>query len=180
MTFPFAAISAGTESDEDQMVRRASRGDRAAFGELYNRYARLIHAILLARVPPADAEDLVQEVFMSAFRKLAELRNPDAFRGWLTAIARNRATEFHRQKPRLARDATTAVAAGYDEALAVLDIIRKLPEAYRETLILRLIEGMTGPEIAARTGLTPDSVRVNLFRGMKLLRQELGGKDRHE
>ena len=50
-----------------------------------------------------------------------------------------------------------------------------LPEAYRDTLVLRLVEGMTGPEIARRTGLTPDSVRVNLCRGMKLLRQALDG-----
>ena len=47
-------------------------------------------------------------------------------------------------------------------------------EAYRETLALRLVEGMTGPEIAERTGLTPGSVRVNLHRGMKLLRERLG------
>ena len=51
----------------------------------------------------------------------------------------------------------------------MLDIVRSLPDAYRETLVLRLVEGMTGPEIATRTGLTPASVRVNLHRGMKLL-----------
>jgi RNA polymerase sigma-70 factor (ECF subfamily) len=59
------------------------------------------------------------------------------------------------------------------EALAVLETIRALPEAYRETLVLRLVEGMTGPEIAERTGLTAASVRVNLHRGMKLLREKL-------
>ena len=48
-----------------------------------------------------------------------------------------------------------------------------MPEAYSETLTLRLVEGMTGPEIAARTGLTPASVRVNLHRGMKLLREQV-------
>ena len=53
-------------------------------------------------------------------------------------------------------------------------MIRSLPEAYRETLILRLVEGMTGPEIAARTGLTAGSVRVNLYRGMQQLREKLG------
>ena len=53
----------------------------------------------------------------------------------------------------------------------VLDLIRQLPEAYRETMLMRLLEGMTGPEIARRTGLTPDSVRVNLCRGMKMLRE---------
>jgi RNA polymerase sigma-70 factor (ECF subfamily) len=60
------------------------------------------------------------------------------------------------------------------EALAVLAAIRELPDAYRETLVLRLVEGMTGPEIAARTGLTAGSVRVNLHRGMKQLRERLG------
>ena len=56
------------------------------------------------------------------------------------------------------------------------DAIRSLPNTYRETLILRLVEGMTGPEIAARTGLTHGSVRVNLHRGMQQLRQVLGRK----
>jgi RNA polymerase sigma-70 factor (ECF subfamily) len=62
------------------------------------------------------------------------------------------------------------------DAFLVLDQIRSLPEAYRETLILRLVEGMTGPEIAVQTGLTPDSVRVNLCRGMKMLRELLEAK----
>jgi RNA polymerase sigma-70 factor (ECF subfamily) len=59
------------------------------------------------------------------------------------------------------------------EALAALAAIQSLPEAYRETLVLRLVEGMTGDEIARRTGLTPASVRVNLHRGMKRLREVL-------
>ena len=58
----------------------------------------------------------------------------------------------------------------------MLETIRQLPDAYRETLILRLVEGMTGPEIAVRTGLTAASVRVNLHRGMKLLREKLGAR----
>ena len=49
-----------------------------------------------------------------------------------------------------------------------------MPDAYRETLVLRLVEGMTGPEIAERTGLTAGSVRVHLHRGLKLLRERLG------
>jgi len=61
------------------------------------------------------------------------------------------------------------------EAARALDAIRNLPEAYRETLMMRLVEGMSGPEISARTGLTPGSVRVNLHRGMQMLRGALGG-----
>jgi RNA polymerase sigma-70 factor (ECF subfamily) len=56
----------------------------------------------------------------------------------------------------------------------VLAHLRKLPPAYRETLALRLIAGLTGPQIAAATGLTHASVRVNLCRGMALLRESLG------
>lgn len=174
MTLPAVATAGTLAHDEEALVRAAARGDRAAFGELYSRHARVVHAILLARVPVSDAEDLVQEVFISAFQKLPSLRAPGAFRGWLCAIARNHANDFHRstRKP-VQGNREDHRPAGYDDALIILDAIRKLPEAYRETLIMRLVEGMTGPEIAARTGLTHESVRVNLFRGMKLLRGEL-------
>src|ERR1700684_2871306 len=84
-------------SDENGLIRAAATGDRAAFGELYVRYARLVHGILLARVPPAEADDLVQDVFLRAMRQLRGLRTAAAFRGWLAAIARNRAMDYFRQ-----------------------------------------------------------------------------------
>src|SRR6476469_4005111 len=83
--------------EEVALVRSATEGDRNAFGELYVRYARMVHAILLARVPAGDAEDLVQDVFMAAMRQLRGLRTAAAFRGWLGAIARNRAVDYHRE-----------------------------------------------------------------------------------
>ena len=163
--------------EDDRLIAAAAGGDRAAFGELYVRYARMVHGILLARVPPAVAEDLVQDVFLAAMRQLRLLRTAAAFRGWLGAIARNRAVDYFREARRHApiEEAPPASApSGSGDALVVLDLIRRLPAAYREPLVLRLVEGMTGPEIAARTGLSPDSVRVNLCRGMKLLRDLLG------
>lgn len=171
---------AGHATEDARLVREARQGDERAFAHLYDRYARVIHGVLLARAPRADVEDLLQDVFISAWNRLDALRDPAAFGGWLAMIARNRATDFHRQSVESvelpdnleAHDGTAARA----EALAVLDVIRGLPEAYRETLVLRLVEGMTGPEIADRTGLTPASVRVNLHRGMKLLREKLEDK----
>jgi RNA polymerase sigma-70 factor (ECF subfamily) len=62
----------------------------------------------------------------------------------------------------------------------VLDVIRTLSDSYRETLVLRLVEGLSGPEIARRTGLTEGSVRVNLHRGMRLLREKLGFHEGHD
>ena len=158
-------------------VASARSGDRAAFGRLYERYLPMVHGLLLARVPREEAEDLVQEVFMQALRRLSTLREPAAFGGWLAMIARNRAHDFFRRS-RSEMDLPEEIPAKKDsmdiEAHAALAAIRRLPEAYRETLILRLVEGMSGPEIAARTGLTPGSVRVNLHRGMTQLREILG------
>lgn len=98
--------------DHAALVIDARRGDAGAFGELYRRFGRLVHGLLLARIPADDAADVAQEVFMQPWTMLGTLREPEAFGTW----------------------------------------------------------------IAALTGLTPASVRVNLHRGFRLLRQRLGGR----
>jgi RNA polymerase sigma-70 factor (ECF subfamily) len=164
------------KSPEALLVEEVRRGDRDAFGQLYDLYGPMVHGILLARVPFDEVDDLVQDVFLSAFKRIQSLREVGAFGGWLAMIARNRAIDFHRRKRETEElPENLARRASVDpEAAEALRLIRTLPDAYKETLVLRLVEGMTGPEIAERTGLTPASVRVNLHRGMKLLREKLG------
>jgi len=158
------------------LVRAVLEGDRDGFSRLYDLYAPLVHGILLARVPRVEVDDLVQDIFLHAFRKLHTLRDGAAFGPWIAMIARNRAIDFHRRSRETVEinDEVRGSAQQDSRAAEILELIRNLPEAYRETLVLRLVEGMTGPEIAARTGLTAASVRVNLHRGMKLLREKLG------
>jgi RNA polymerase sigma-70 factor (ECF subfamily) len=167
---------------DELVVASARRGDRAAFGRLFEQFAPMVHGILLARVAPADADDLVQEVFLTALEKIAALRDAGAVGAWLAMIARNLATDGQRaQRPLVPLAHEPAHHdAPRSEAAEVLAIIRALPEAYREPLVLRLVEGMSGPEIAERVGLTPDSVRVNLHRGMQLLRARLGVEAKDE
>jgi RNA polymerase sigma-70 factor, ECF subfamily len=169
--------------EDDSLVSAARDGDRAAFGCLYDRYARMVHGILLARVPPREVDDLVQEVFLSALRQLHALRDVSRFGAWLGTITRNRANDYFRRATPVEKvtepvsenqaESQKTNHAAEQEADVILAVVRALPEAYREPLILRLVEGMTGPEIAERTGLTHGSVRVNLFRGMRLLREKL-------
>ena len=168
--------------EDERMVLAARDGDRASFGRLYERYARMVHGVLLARVPVQDVDDLTHDVFLRALHRLSALREIGKFGAWLAAIARNMANDYHRNavpKETLPDEAPgneanpAATAADEEYAARVLEVIRSLPDAYRETLILRLVEGMTGPEIAARTGLTAGSVRVNLHRGMQQLRAKL-------
>jgi RNA polymerase sigma-70 factor (ECF subfamily) len=158
------------------LVKAVLEGDRDCFSKLFDLYAPLVHGILLARVPRAEVDDLVQDIFLHAFKKLHTLRDSAAFGPWIAMIARNRAVDFHRRSRETVEITDDLRGSDKQEARAaeILELIRSLPDAYRETLVLRLVEGMTGPEIAARTGLTAASVRVNLHRGMKLLREKLG------
>jgi RNA polymerase sigma-70 factor (ECF subfamily) len=181
VTTDWPAVNNATceDSDDETLVKAAQHGDRSAFGLLYQHYVRMVHGILLSRVPSMAAEDLVHDVFLQALPRMKSLRDTSRFGPWLAAIARNRAMDFHRRaKPDSALDDQVASIEGshrseiaVEDGITLLNTVRELPEAYREPLILRFVEGMTGPEIAARTGLTPGSVRVNLHRGMRLLRE---------
>ncbi|HEX8881256.1 MAG TPA: sigma-70 family RNA polymerase sigma factor [Candidatus Acidoferrum sp.] len=177
---------------DDELVSAARAGDRSAFGLLYDRYARMVHGILLCRVPPREVDDLVQEVFLLVLRQLPSLRDISRFAAWLGTITRNRANDYYRKASPVDRAAHAASEeqaesrtndhTAEQEAALTLAVLRTLPDTYRESLTLRLVEGMTGPEIAERLGLTHGSVRVNLHRGMHLLREKLAekGKTRGE
>lgn len=160
-------------------VASARRGDRQAFAALHGHFAGLVHAVVVARAPPSDAPDLVQDVFVQLMQRLSTLEDDLAFPAWLMQLARNRAARHTRDERRhepLPDEVGLAAAdrSGAPDVRRVVAALQALPEAYAETLAMRLIEGMTGPEIAEKTGLTPGSVRVNLHRGMQQLRRALG------
>ena len=174
------------------------RGDREAMTSVYQHYVPSV--VKLAQQgfnfesaggrfrfqglgTSADLYDLVHDVFLRALPRLSALRDPARFGAWLAAITRNRANDYHRhtvEEVELPEDlsgdrveSNAAGGAGDAEAAFLLAVVRGLPDTYREILLLRLVEGMTGPEIAARTGLKHGSVRVNLHRGMQQLRAKL-------
>ncbi|MBK8975637.1 MAG: sigma-70 family RNA polymerase sigma factor [Planctomycetes bacterium] len=168
-----------------RLALRAKRGDRVAFERLWRGHAVLMRAILSSIAPAAHADDLLQDVALAAWRSIGALRDPQRFRPWLCEISRNvgrrarlRSTQC-RDVPleEVAERLTGAPHASLGaEAGEVLDAIAALPECHRETLRLRLFLTMSGAEIARRTGMTTGSVRVNLCRGMRLLRERLGAQ----
>src|SRR5258708_13478553 len=176
MTQPLSAPETAEPSVEATLIEAVLNGERDRFARLYEMYAPMVHGILLARVPRAEVDDLVQDIFLHALRKLHTLRNSDAFGGWLAMITRNRAMDFYRSsKETVEVTEKTAVAKSPNRtALEILDLIRSLPEAYRETLALRFVEGMTGPEIPSPTAPTPPPLRLNLPRQVKLLPERMG------
>jgi RNA polymerase sigma-70 factor (ECF subfamily) len=170
------------------LVPKAQLGDRAARAALYEEFAPTVHAIALAHVGRQSADDVTQDVFCTVFASLSRLRDPGAFAGFLSTSARNASRDLLRRDQRAPRaipdDARHAMpdeaaASPADAAEAsetterVFEAVQQLPEAYREPLLLRLVSGLSGTEIAARTGMTHGSVRVNLTRGMAMLRERL-------
>jgi len=160
------------------LVRAAQDGDGQAFETLHDRYVRLVYAVLLGKLGPDEASDAAQDVFFRAWRQLDQLRDPDAFGAWLCAIARNvarmrvRAAPVHVPLPAELASTEPSVHASLD-AEFILDQLRTLPEKLREPLTLRLVDGMSGVEIAELTGLTHGTVRVYLHEGMRMLRARL-------
>lgn len=174
---PEPSIEPMTVFDLVRVIRDARRGAQPAFAQLYRRYSPLVHGILLGRFRPALADELTQECFVTAFARLSQLKEDHKFGPWIATTARRiQASEAAYE---VAADSLPEMGAASTspedstEAAQILRTIAVLPEAYRETLLLRLVEGLSGQEIAALTGLTPESVRVNLHRGMEKLRAAL-------
>src|SRR4030095_470344 len=110
------------------LIRAVLEGDRDQYGRLYSLYAPLVHGILLARVPRGEAEDLVQDIFLHALRKLDTLRDLNAFGPWIGMIARNRAMDFHRKSRETVdlSDDLKSTDSTENKAAEILEIIRSL------------------------------------------------------
>lgn len=173
-----------SEASWRELVVPAQQGDRDARASLYAEFASTVHAIALAHVGREHADDVTQDVFCTVFTTLPRLREPAAFAGFLCTAARNaardhlrrvRRTPVHVSHEDLVDESRSPAAKASEEETTerVLSALQSLPDAYRETLMLRLVSGLSGPEIAERTGMTHGSVRVNLTRGMGQLRERL-------
>jgi RNA polymerase sigma-70 factor, ECF subfamily len=175
---------------DDILVERAQRGDHAAFEELVRRSSRLIYArILLDTGDAHQAEDLLQETLLTAFRTIGQLTEPARFRSWLLKIAQNIAIDAARRDARKKRTPEPAVLKlrqdameekGPEEQLEqdelrdrLLAILRDLPAEYRLPLTLRYLVGADYDTIQLQMGLSNGSLRGLLHRGMKMLRAEM-------
>ncbi|MEL6796356.1 MAG: sigma-70 family RNA polymerase sigma factor, partial [Planctomycetota bacterium] len=143
---------------ESDLIRRASGGDAEAAGLLWQEHRRWVAAVVLAHKPrEADLEDLLQEVALVVVEKLHQLTEPEAFKGWLRAVAVNTARATGRKQTRrkgilkLAQSELSNDATKHDDAdpsgvgkmdraersRQLIDLVGDLPEAYRECVLLR-------------------------------------------
>jgi RNA polymerase sigma-70 factor (ECF subfamily) len=174
---------------EAALVLASQAGDRKAFEQLVRRTARLVFARLYLETRRSrEAEDLVQETFLTAWRSIRQVTDPAGFRTWLLAIAKTVAIDAARHDGRKKRsgvrisgevlDRMPSTSAGPLEAVtaeesrqAVLKLLAEMPEEYRMPLMLRYLHDFDYDTIGQQLGLTNGSLRGMLNRGMTMLRQ---------
>ncbi|MHC4914170.1 MAG: RNA polymerase sigma factor [Planctomycetota bacterium] len=156
-----------------ELAERARAGDADAFGELFVRHAGAVRAQLLGRVPAGGADDVVQEAFLIAWREMRSLRDPARFGAWVRRIAANLASAAARRRPAAAARAPSPAAADDLRDVAVREAVASLPDHYRIPIWLRYAEGLSGPEVAERLGVSHAALRVVLHRGTRILREKL-------
>ena len=173
--------------DDSVLVLQAQSGNQSSYEQLIRRYARLVWSSIYGIVDPSWNEDVVQETFIKGWQSLSDLREPDRFRGWILAIARNEALQ-HSMKTARHNDIIENIYGERSRTIAQEPVdkkesvdlngqlhsaLRQLPERYRLPLTLRYLEGLDYNKISNVLGLTDGSLRGLLNRGMRMLRQNI-------
>jgi RNA polymerase sigma-70 factor (ECF subfamily) len=176
--------------DDAELVASARAGDQGAFATLVGRYEARIVRLVRGMVPESDTEDVTQEAFLKAYRKLGNFDGRSSFYTWLFRIAANTAMDW-RKKERHRRhaplpegdegeDRVPSLEAGPEtvttrrELAARIDAaIEALPDKYHEILVLREIEGLSYEEISKQLGMSKGTVESRLFRARERLREKL-------
>ncbi|MDQ6732257.1 MAG: sigma-70 family RNA polymerase sigma factor, partial [Actinomycetota bacterium] len=185
------ALSAETRFEHD-LIDAARDGDDRAFEELYARYSGRIAGFVRARVRDhGRSEDVAQEVFISALRRLRSSSQPIQFKPWIYEIAKNACIDEYRRTQRIrevsldsgddesgssvlpSRAPTPLAAVETKQRLRDLrDAFGGLSDSHHQLLVLREFEGLSYDEIGARTGMTRQMVESGLFRARRKLTEE--------
>ncbi len=178
----------GATLSDAELVRASCQGDKGAFVEIVARHQAMVCGIALGILSDfAASEDAAQEAFLTAWRQLHELREPERLRAWLGRIARNAALGHLRRRRGHDSLETEAIAvaddspapdeaaASAEEAALVRASLERLPETYRLPLVLYYREGQSVRAVAEALELSEDAVKQRLARGREMLREQMSG-----
>ncbi|MBE3014387.1 RNA polymerase sigma factor [Microbispora sp. NEAU-D428] len=174
--------------DDDEAVTRALAGDLDAYEVLVTRYSALAHRTASLLGAADEAEDVVQEAFVKAFRHLRSFRRGSAFRPWLLRIVANETHDLTRSRGRrsdlavrLGREREPygpedplSAAVDADGRTRLLEAVRALPEGEREAVVCRYFLQLSEAETAEVLGVRLGTVKSRTFRALRRLREEVG------
>src|SRR6266446_4643600 len=179
-----------TVSSDSELVTRSLAGNRDAFGWIVARYQSLLCSLAYSATGSlSQSEDLAQETFVTAWKQLADLREPEKLRSWLCRISRNLTFDALRRQGRepihkaepleeiQESPASEPLPSDYtisrEEEAILWRSIERIPENYREPLVLFYREHQSVEKVAAALDLSEDAVKQRLSRGRHLLREEV-------
>ena len=173
----------GFERTLETIVHRCREGERAAFEELFEIYQpRLKYYVRRLDGCSANVDDVLQDIWLTVFKKINKLKDTQSFAVWLYRIARNKVYDGFRQKNRFVRlpEENEIPVSGGDEPLFDADDAEKLHRAlnklnphHREVLTLCFIEQMSYQSIADVIGCSIGTVRSRIYYAKKSLREEM-------
>ncbi len=183
------AMQAAPENDAE-LVAESLNGSQEAFRKIVERYQTLICSLAYcATGNVGQSEDLAQETFVAAWEELPELREPPKLRSWLCAILRFRISKQFRRQTREPIHAAESLdgedrraapeaapsdqAISHEEQAILWRSLERVPETYREPLVLFYREHQSVEAVAEKLGLSQDAVKQRLSRGRKMLQEEV-------
>ena len=172
-----------------QLASLAAAGDDAAFTTLVTRFQPAVFrwALMFAR-DPDEAEDITQEVFVRTHRQIGNYRSDGPLEAWLYRLTRRAATQLRRTRSRRGRLSLTPAARPLSDvyttdpggrvdreraATVIRELFAELPRKQREIFDLVDLQGLSPAEVGERTGMKAVSVRANLFKARKAIRESL-------
>jgi RNA polymerase sigma-70 factor (ECF subfamily) len=169
-------VQINPEADDIDLLRRAADGDPKAFHALVDRHAARLFRLAVSLVGnAADAEDVLQETFVGAFRGLRSFEGRASVKTWLTRILVTQAARWRRDRRRSQEidESMATVAGGIDAGMDVQAAMRQLSPEHRQVLALREFEGMSYEEMAQVLGVPRGTVESRLHRARGELREKL-------
>lgn len=170
------------ELDENELITGLRSGDERALETLYQRHAGRVYALgLRLTADPSRAEEIVQDVFLQAWRRIGSFQGRSRFSTWLYRLTVNRALDTLRKEPAGRREAfelesfdRPVLDKPVETTMDLESAIASLPGGARVVFVLHDVEGYRHEEIAALSGIAPGTSKAQLFRARRLLRARLG------
>lgn len=182
------------ELGDDELVRAAQNGSSDAFNTLFERYLPVVTRRVRCVAPAEEVQDITQEVFIAVIRSLKNFRFEARFSTWLRTLVNRQVADYYRNRARkvqafsidgLVDDPDGDGLFGEDnssrrdEVIAIRQALMKIPENYREVIVLRFVEGLQFDEIAVLQGHSLDAAKSLFRRAMKALTQQISSGEGH-
>ncbi len=164
---------------DEALVQAAQKGDLQAFLTLYDRYLPVVYNRVRYTIPQQDVEDVTQEVFFALMKSLNKFQGKSRFSTWVRALVNHRVADYYRTRRPVEEQLDPELRAdgrehghGSDERILMRNALNRLPERYREVLLLRFADGLQFGEVAEQMGLTLDAAKSLFRRAIVALRKE--------